>query len=213
MQDSRTRIPSSCAVWTASTAFPLSSGTAVPVRIDNCIGHAHRHPRRRPGRALSRLSDQAPRPRRRRSPSFEQNPPDATFGFGVVFSDRALEFLRADDEETYAAITPQMETWNDMTLSPSRRARRDRRHRLCRHRAAEAAATVAGARRARSASTPHYGRAVKSARRIGDADLVVGADGVNSLVRAACASELGASVRLSHQSLRLVRHQQGASRR
>src|SRR6188508_298942 len=46
----------------------------------------------------------------------EQNPADATFGFGVVFSDRALEFLRADDPETYAAITPHMESWSDMTL-------------------------------------------------------------------------------------------------
>ena len=46
----------------------------------------------------------------------EQNPANATFGFGVVFSDRALEFLREDDAETYAAIAPQMETWNDMTL-------------------------------------------------------------------------------------------------
>ncbi len=46
----------------------------------------------------------------------EQNPADATFGFGVVFSDRALEFLRADDPDTYAAITPQMESWSDMTL-------------------------------------------------------------------------------------------------
>ena len=31
----------------------------------------------------------------------EQNSPDSTFGFGVVFSDRALEFLRDDDPETY----------------------------------------------------------------------------------------------------------------
>ena len=45
----------------------------------------------------------------------EQNPADATFGFGVVFSDRALEFLREDDEPTYAAIVPQMESWNDIT--------------------------------------------------------------------------------------------------
>ena len=34
----------------------------------------------------------------------------------MVFSDRALEFLREDDEETYAAIVPQMEAWNDITL-------------------------------------------------------------------------------------------------
>ncbi len=46
----------------------------------------------------------------------EQNPADATFGFGVVFSDRALEFLRDDDAETVAAISPQMESWNDITL-------------------------------------------------------------------------------------------------
>ena len=39
----------------------------------------------------------------------EQNPAGATFGFGVVFSDRALEFLREDDPETFAAIAPQME--------------------------------------------------------------------------------------------------------
>src|ERR1700682_795884 len=47
----------------------------------------------------------------------EQNSADATFGFGVVFSDRALEFLREDDSETFAAITPQMEAWDDITLT------------------------------------------------------------------------------------------------
>src|SRR3989449_8346763 len=46
----------------------------------------------------------------------EQNPADSTFGFGVVFSDRALEFLRDDDAETYERITPQMEIWTDLEV-------------------------------------------------------------------------------------------------
>jgi len=46
----------------------------------------------------------------------EQNRTDATFGFGVVFSDRALEFLRAGDPATYELITPRMETWTDLTV-------------------------------------------------------------------------------------------------
>lgn len=46
----------------------------------------------------------------------EQNPRDSTFGFGVVFSDRALEFLRADDPETYEQITPAMEAWTGITV-------------------------------------------------------------------------------------------------
>ena len=41
---------------------------------------------------------------------------DATFGFGVVFSDRALEFLREDDAETCDLISQHMESWQDMTL-------------------------------------------------------------------------------------------------
>ena len=46
----------------------------------------------------------------------EQNPPDATFGFGVVFSDRALEFLRADDPTTYDLITPELQAWVDLVV-------------------------------------------------------------------------------------------------
>jgi 2-polyprenyl-6-methoxyphenol hydroxylase-like FAD-dependent oxidoreductase len=58
---------------------------------------------------------------RRRHPDWrirvvEQNRADSTFGFGVVFSDRALEFLREDDPTTFDLITPQMEQWTDLTV-------------------------------------------------------------------------------------------------
>jgi 2-polyprenyl-6-methoxyphenol hydroxylase-like FAD-dependent oxidoreductase len=33
-----------------------------------------------------------------------------------VFSDRALEFLREDDPSTYDLITPQMQSWTDLTV-------------------------------------------------------------------------------------------------
>src|ERR1700741_4819345 len=46
----------------------------------------------------------------------EQNRADSTFGFGVVFSDRALEFLREDDAATYDLSTRQMETWTDLKV-------------------------------------------------------------------------------------------------
>jgi 2-polyprenyl-6-methoxyphenol hydroxylase-like FAD-dependent oxidoreductase len=46
----------------------------------------------------------------------EQNRAGSTFGFGVVFSDRALEFLREDDPATFELITPQMEIWTDLKV-------------------------------------------------------------------------------------------------
>jgi 2-polyprenyl-6-methoxyphenol hydroxylase-like FAD-dependent oxidoreductase len=47
---------------------------------------------------------------------YERGPRGATWGFGVVFSDRALEFLRADDVALYEYLTPRLETWADITI-------------------------------------------------------------------------------------------------
>ena len=47
---------------------------------------------------------------------FDRGPRNATWGFGVVFSDRALEFLRADDEALYQYLTPHLESWPDITI-------------------------------------------------------------------------------------------------
>jgi 2-polyprenyl-6-methoxyphenol hydroxylase-like FAD-dependent oxidoreductase len=113
---------------------------------------------------------------------FEQNPADATWGFGVVFSDRALDFLREDDPETAALIAPRMQTWRDITLV---------------HRGEPIAIDGVGfsaigrlellqllQARARAAGvTLRFGTPVGSLAELGDADLVVAADGVNSLLR------------------------------
>jgi len=125
----------------------------------------------------------------------EQNPADATFGFGVVFSDRALEFLREDDQDTYAAIVPHMESWSDVVI-----VHRDERVVI------DGVGFAAIGRlkllqllqaRARSVGIePTYRRTLKSLDELDGADLIVGADGVNSLVRRSHEKEFGASVGL-----------------
>jgi 2-polyprenyl-6-methoxyphenol hydroxylase-like FAD-dependent oxidoreductase len=126
---------------------------------------------------------------------FEQNPADATWGFGVVFSDRALEFLRGDDAETVDLITPRMETWRDVTIV---------------HRGD--AITIDGVgfsaigrlellqllqQRARAAGVNLvFGTCINALEDLGENDLIVAADGVNSLLRHTLRSRFGTS--LSH---------------
>ncbi|HLJ80859.1 MAG TPA: FAD-dependent monooxygenase, partial [Ktedonobacterales bacterium] len=42
----------------------------------------------------------------------ERNAPDATYGWGVVFSDRTLASFREADHKTYTAITDRFVTWD-----------------------------------------------------------------------------------------------------
>jgi 2-polyprenyl-6-methoxyphenol hydroxylase-like FAD-dependent oxidoreductase len=112
----------------------------------------------------------------------EQNARDSTFGFGVVFSDRALEFLRADDPETYALITPRMETWTDLTIV---------------HRGERVVIDGIGfsavgrlkllqllQERVKSVSiVPEYRKSLKDKQELEGYDLVVAADGASSFVR------------------------------
>ena len=118
----------------------------------------------------------------------EQNRADSTFGFGVVFSDKALEFLRGDDAETYDAITPHMEQWVDLTVV---------------HRGTPVVIDGIGfsaigrlqflqlmQQRAASAGiVPEYETKLSS---LDGYDLVVGADGANSTVRAG--SDFGTTI-------------------
>lgn len=124
---------------------------------------------------------------------FEQNPSDATWGFGVVFSDRALDFLHGDDPATYDRITPHMETWQGITLfHPDDTVIIDgigfsaigrlELLMLLQERAHEVGVEMV------------FDRHIKSIDHLGDADLIVGADGLNSIVRGESEEDFGTSL-------------------
>jgi 2-polyprenyl-6-methoxyphenol hydroxylase-like FAD-dependent oxidoreductase len=127
---------------------------------------------------------------------FEQNAAGATWGFGVVFSEQALEFLRADDPDTVDAIAPRMESWKNITL----------------HLRGESVAidgvgfssigrlellTILQQRARATGVTLHYDTSIQSIDQLTGYDLIVAADGLNSLVRRSFETEFGASVSYS----------------
>jgi 2-polyprenyl-6-methoxyphenol hydroxylase-like FAD-dependent oxidoreductase len=112
----------------------------------------------------------------------EQNARDSTFGFGVVFSEQALDFLRADDPETYDRITPAMEAWTDITIV---------------HRGTPVVIDGIGfsaigrlkflqllrSQLEDAGVSPEYGFVLGEKENLHAFDLVVAADGANSIVR------------------------------
>jgi 2-polyprenyl-6-methoxyphenol hydroxylase-like FAD-dependent oxidoreductase len=110
-----------------------------------------------------------------------------------VFSDRALEFLREDDRETYDLLSPAMERWPDLTLTHRGEritidgigfaaiGRLDLLQRLS-HRL-----ETVGIR-------PVYRHPVADEAELEGFDLVVAADGANSFVRRGREAQFGTSI-------------------
>ncbi len=127
---------------------------------------------------------------------FEQNAAGATWGFGVVFSEQALEFLRADDPDTVDAIAPRMQSWRNITLNLrgesveidgvgfSSIGRLD-------------LLTILQQRASSAGVTPRYDTLIQSVDQLADYDLIVAADGLNSLVRRTFEGDFGASLSYS----------------
>jgi len=114
---------------------------------------------------------------------FERNPPDATFGWGVVFSGRTLSNLREADPVSHRRIAESFETWDnvDVILRESKISVRGNhfsgiaRLRLLNILQERCAELGVGLR---------FRTEVEDARALAaDCDLLVGADGVGSLVR------------------------------
>ena len=126
---------------------------------------------------------------KRRYPSWrievaEQNPEGATYGFGVVFSDGALAFLERDEPQLSNILQTSMERWPiqrivhrgervDIDGNGFSAIGRLALQRILRDLCLDAGVKV------------EYGRAITALDELAGADVVVGADGSNSLVRTA----------------------------
>jgi anthraniloyl-CoA monooxygenase len=109
----------------------------------------------------------------------ERNAPDATFGFGVVFSEETLGSLRDADPETHLAITDTFARWNRVDIRYRDGLLRSRGHSfsaIARKRLLELLQERCHA----LGVDLRFGVEVEA---VPDADLVVAADGANSFVR------------------------------
>src|SRR5262245_9863630 len=112
----------------------------------------------------------------------ERDGPDDTFGWGIVFSDRTLAFLKEEDDETFAGITHAAQTWDNVDVV-------HKGEKLSIHGngfsgVARLAFLNILQQRCRDLGVEiRFHTAVADVAEPGDCDLLLGADGANSLVR------------------------------
>lgn len=113
---------------------------------------------------------------------YERNRPDDTFGFGVVFSDETLGNFLARDPESYDEITRTFAYWDHIDMHWQGEVVRTGGHGFCGCGRVELLAILQ--RRCREVGVElNFETEAPDTSAFADADLIVGADGVNSQVR------------------------------
>ena len=117
---------------------------------------------------------------------YERNRHDDTFGFGVVFSDETLDHFHTYDPETYHAITGAFAYWDEIDFVLHGETVRSSGHGFCGCGRMELLLILQDRCRALGVDL-QFQTEIAALDRFRDADLIVGADGLNSGVRAAYA--------------------------
>ncbi len=113
---------------------------------------------------------------------FERNRPDDTFGFGVVFSDATLQEIAYADQETYDAITSRFYHWDRIDIHYRGTLLESEGHGFAG--LARRELLVLLHQRCRAVGVDlRFETEVTDLEALRDADLMIGADGVNSVVR------------------------------
>src|SRR5436189_847638 len=120
---------------------------------------------------------------------YERNGPDDTFGWGVVFSGKTLRNLAAADPESHAQITREFAAWDNVDVV-------HRGEKISIHGNSFSGIARIGLLKILQRRCEDLGIEIKFRTEINaldswqrDADLLVGADGVNSTVRQAFADK------------------------
>src|SRR3989338_5695608 len=113
---------------------------------------------------------------------YERDGPEDTFGWGIVFSDQTFAFLKDSDEETYAEISQASESWDSVDVV-HRSQKISIRGNSFRGIARLRFLNILQARCRALGVDLHFHTNVVDLAPLLDCDLLVGADGANSLVR------------------------------
>jgi len=114
---------------------------------------------------------------------YERNRPDDTFGWGVVFSDETLGNFEQADPESFARITSRFAYWSDIETYYADTCVRSTGHGFC-GMARKQLLQIFHERCRELGVHLEFEREVTDAEEFADADLVLAADGINSIVRA-----------------------------
>src|SRR3712207_6630164 len=121
---------------------------------------------------------------------FERNPADATYGWGVVFSDETLSELRDADYPTYLAFDEALVRWSSIDIRYRGQTLRSRGHGFSAI-ARMKLRSILQQRAAQLGVDLRFATEVSGPDDLGEADVVIGADGVRSVVRRAAENKFG----------------------
>ena len=113
---------------------------------------------------------------------YERNRPDDTFGWGVVFSDKTMAGFRDADTPSHDAIEGGFYHWDDIDVHFKGRRIRSSGHGFCGI-ARKRLLNIFQERAAALGVQQSFQHEIDSAIEFADADLIVAADGVNSVQR------------------------------
>ncbi len=123
----------------------------------------------------------------------ERNRADDTFGWGVVFSDETLSNFEEADPESYRRISGSFATWTDIDTFVGGQRIVSTGHAFC-GLSRKRLLSILQERAAELGVGLEFQKDITRVEDIPAADLLVAADGVNSLIRTARAAEFGPGI-------------------